>query len=77
MRSIEKVLKEIEKITGEKYIELRNSIEYTAIENQWNLIYDKLIHFFIPPKDEKDYKVLAIWTEKSIDELKKINKESE
>ena len=36
MRSIEKVLKEIEKITGEKYIELRNSIEYTAIENQWN-----------------------------------------
>ena len=33
-------------------------------------MYDRLIVDFIPPKTEIDYKVLSIWTTKSVAELK-------
>lgn len=33
-------------------------------------MYDRLIVAFIPPQTEMDYKVLSIWTTKTVEELK-------
>ena len=79
-RNIFQVLKQIKEALGEdneyseiKYVGIENieySLRYRPKEDVWNYVYDKLITDFIPPKTETDYKVLSIWTTKSIEELK-------
>lgn len=80
MRDIFKVLKQIKETLGEdnEYSEMKCGIDdleyalrYKAPEDQWNFIYDRLITNFIPPETQTDYRVLSIWTTKSIEELKK------
>lgn len=44
--------------------------ELIQAENWWNITYSILDKFVIPPKEEMDYKILSIWTTKSIEELK-------
>lgn len=44
--------------------------ELILSENWWNITYSILDKFVIPPKEEMDYKILSIWTTKSIEELK-------
>ena len=79
MRDIFKVLEQIKETLGEdnEYSEIKagiDDIEYSlrfkAPEDTWNYVYDKLIVNFIPPETEIDYKVLSIWTTKSVVELK-------
>lgn len=79
MRDIFKVLEQIKEALGEnnEYSEIKaeiDDIEYSlrfkAPEDTWNYVYDRLIVDFIPPKTEIDYKVLSIWTTKSVEELK-------
>lgn len=79
MRDIFKVLEEIKEALGEdnEYSEIKagvDDIEYSlrfkAPEDTWNYVYDKLITNFIPPETEIDYKVLSIWTTKTVEELK-------
>ena len=79
MRDIFKVLEQIKEALGEdnEYSEIKagiDDIEYSlrfkAPEDTWNYVYDRLIVEFIPPKTEIDYKVLSIWTTKSVEELK-------
>ena len=79
MRDIFKVLEQIKEALGEdnEYSEIKagiDDIEYSlrfkAPEDVWNYIYDKLIVNFIPPQTEIDYKVLSIWTTKTVEELK-------
>ena len=79
MRDIFKVLEQIKEALGEdnEYSEIKagiDDIEYSlrfkAPEDTWNYVYDRLIVDFIPPKTEIDYKVLSIWTTKSVAELK-------
>lgn len=41
----------------------------------WNYVYDRLIIDFIPPQTEIDYRVLSIWTAKTVEELKKEEKD--
>ena len=90
MRDIFKVLKQIKEALGEdnEYSEIKAGIEdieyslrFKAPEDTWNYVYDKLITNFIPPETEIDYKVLSIWTIKSVEELKEygsiIGKEGE
>lgn len=80
MRDIFKVLKQIKEALGEnnEYSEMKCGIDdleyalrYKAPEDTWDYAYDKLITNFISPETEIDYKVLSIWTTKSIKELKK------
>ena len=84
MRDIFKVLEQIKEILNEneEYDEIRSNIEniehslrFTAPEDVWNKVYDRLISSFIPPKTDIDYKILSIWTTKSIEELKKLESE--
>ena len=79
MRNIFEVLKQIKEALGEdnEYSEIKagiDDIEYSlrfkAPEDTWNYVYDKLIVNFIPPITEIDYKVLSIWTTKTVEELK-------
>lgn len=79
MRNIYKVLEQIKESLGEdnEYSEIKagiDDIEYSlrfkAPEDIWNYVYDRLIVEFIPPQTEIDYKVLSIWTTKSVEELK-------
>ena len=79
MREIFKVLEQIKETLGEdnEYSEIKagiDDIEYSlrfkAPEDRWNYVYDRLIVDFIPPKTEIDYKVLSIWTTKTVKELK-------
>lgn len=79
MRNIFEVLKQIKEALGEdnEYSEIKagiDDIEYSlrfkAPEDTWNYVYDRLIVDFIPPNTEIDYKVLSIWTTKSVEELK-------
>ena len=79
MRNIFDVLKQIKEALGEdnEYSEIKagiDKIEYSlgfkAPEDRWNYVYEKLIVDFIPPETEIDYKVLSIWTTKTIEELK-------
>lgn len=90
MRNIFEVLEQIKEALGEdnEYSEIKagiDDIEYSlrfkAPEDTWNYVYDKLITNFIPPETEIDYKVLSIWTIKSVEELKEygsiIGKEGE
>ncbi|HIU51427.1 MAG TPA: hypothetical protein IAB70_02205 [Candidatus Merdicola faecigallinarum] len=79
MRNIFDVLKQIKGALGEdnEYSEIKagiDDIEYSlgfkAPEDRWNYVYEKLIVDFIPPETEIDYKVLAIWTTKTVEELK-------
>jgi hypothetical protein len=82
MRNILDVLKQIEDVLDEEeYGEIKAGIEniryslrFKAPEDVWNYVYDKLIVEFIPPQTEIDYKVLSIWTTKSIEELKNTSK---
>lgn len=46
------------------------SLKYKPPENIWNYVFDKLITVFIPPSTDTDYKVLSIWTTKSVEDLK-------
>ena len=78
MRILSKVLEEIKEVLEEdnEYSEIKADIEdveyslrYTASELQWDYVYEKIIIAFIEPKTEIDYKVLSIWTTKSIEEL--------
>ncbi len=80
MRNIFDVLNQIKDILGEdnEYSEIKawiDDIEYSlrfkAPEDTWNYVYDRLIVEFIPPETEIDYKVLSIWTTKSVEELKR------
>ncbi len=80
MRDIFKVLEQIKEALGEdnEYSEIKADIEdieyslrFKAPEDVWNYVYDKLIVGFIPPETEIDYKVLSIWTTKTIEELKR------
>lgn len=80
MRDIFEVLEQIKKVLGEdnEYSEMKSGIEdieyalrFKAPEDQWNYVYDKFIENFIPPQTEIDYKVLSIWTTKSVEDLKK------
>lgn len=89
MRNIFDVLKQIKEALGEdnEYSEIKagiDNIEYSlgfkAPEDRWNYVYEKLIVDFIPPETEIEYKVLAIWTTKTVEELKegeKMSKEEE
>ena len=79
MREIFKVLEQIKETLGEdnEYSEIKagiDDIEYSlrfkAPEDVWDYVYDRLIVDFIPPKTEIDYKVLSIWTTKTVEELK-------
>ena len=79
MRDIYKVLEQIKEALGEdnEYSEIKagiDDIEYSlrfkAPEDTWNYVYDRLIVKFIPPETEIDYKVLSIWTTKTIEKLK-------
>lgn len=79
MRNIFKVLEQIKEVLGEdnEYGEIKANIEnieyslrFKAPEDVWNYAYDKLIVDFIPPETEIDYKVLSIWTTKTVEELK-------
>ena len=79
MRDIFNVLEQIKEVLGEnnEYSEMKCGIEdieyslrFKAPEDKWNYVYDKLIDNFIPPQTDIDYKVLSIWTTKSIEELK-------
>lgn len=79
MRDIFKVLKQIKESLGEdnEYSEIKAgiddieySLKYKSPEDVWNYVYDRLIVEFIPPQTEIDYKVLSIWTTKSVAELK-------
>lgn len=79
MRDIFKVLEQIKESLGEdnEYSEIKAGIDdieyslrYKSPEDVWNYVYDRLIVEFIPPKTEIDYKVLSIWTTKSVAELK-------
>ena len=79
MRNIFDVLKQIKNSLGEdnEYSEIKAGIDeieyslrYKASEDVWNYVYDKLIVDFIPPETEIDYKVLSIWTTKTVEELK-------
>ena len=79
MRDIFKVLEQIKNVLkeNEKYGEIEANIEnieyslrFKAPEDVWNYVYDKLIVSFIPPSTETDYKVLSIWTTKTVEELK-------
>lgn len=79
MRDIFKVLEQIKEALGEdnEYSEIKagiDDIEYSlrfkAPEDTWNYVYDRLIINFIPPKTEIDYKVLSIWTTKTVEELR-------
>ena len=82
MRNIFEVLEQIKEALGEdnEYSEIKagiDDIEYSlrfkAPEDTWNYVYDRLMVDFIPPKTETDYKVLSIWTTKSVAELKDYN----
>ena len=82
MRNIFKILKQIKETLGEdnEYSEIKagiDDIEYSlgfkAPEDTWNYVYDRLIMKFIPPQTDIDYKVLSIWTTKTVEELKKEN----
>ena len=79
VRDIFKVLEQIKEALGEdnEYSEIKagiDDIEYSlrfkAPEDTWNYVYDRLIINFIPPQTEIDYKVLSIWTTKTVEELK-------
>lgn len=79
MRDIFKVLEQIKDVLkeNEEYVEIEANIEnieyslrFKATEDTWNYVYDRLIVDFIPPKTEIDYKVLSIWTTKTVEELK-------
>ena len=79
MRDIFKVLEQIKEVLkeNEEYGEIEANIEnieyslgFKAPEDRWNYVYDRLIVDFIPPKTETDYKVLSIWTTKTVEELK-------
>ena len=77
MRDIFKVLEEIKQLSDDenfmkKIEKLEYSLSWKAPEDTWNYMYDVFITDFIPPKSELDYKVLSIWTTKSIEELKNI-----
>lgn len=80
-RNIYDVLNQIQDVlsTDEQYEEIASSIDdlkyalrFKAPEDIWNFVYDEFITDFIPPKTETDYKVLSIWTTKSVEELKKV-----
>lgn len=79
MRDIFKVLEQVKESLGEdnEYSEIKAGIDdieyslrYKAPEDMWDFVFEKLIVDFIPPQTEIDYKVLSIWTTKTIDELK-------
>lgn len=79
MRDIFKVLEQIKEVLkeNEEYGEIEANIEnieyslrFKAPEDRWNYVYDILIIEFIPPQTEIDYKVLSIWTTKTVEELK-------
>ena len=79
MRDIFDVLKQIKEALGEdnEYSEIKAgiddieySLEYKSPEDVWDYVYEKLIIDFIPPETEIDYKVLSIWTTKTVEELK-------
>ena len=79
MRDIFKVLEQIKEVLkeNEEYGEIeaniekiKHSLRFKAPEDTWNYMYDRLIVDFIPPKTETDYKVLSIWTTKTVEELK-------
>ena len=79
MRNIFDVLKQIKNALGEdnEYSEIKAGIDeieyslrYKASEDVWNYVYDKLRVDFIRPETEIDYKVLSIWTTKTVEELK-------
>lgn len=46
------------------------SLAFKPPEDMWNYVFDELITNFIPPSTDTDYKVLSIWTTKSIEDLK-------
>ena len=55
--------------------EINNKIAFKApelinAEKWWDITYATLNKQVIPPKEEIDYKILSIWTTKSIEELK-------
>lgn len=79
MRDIFDVLKQIKEALGEdnEYSEIKAgiddieySLKYKSPEDVWDYVYEKLIIDFIPPETEIDYKVLSIWTTKTVEELK-------
>ena len=49
---------------------LESTLRYIPQEWRGTQIYNELINEFIPPETEVDYKVLSIWTDKSIEALK-------
>ena len=78
MRDIFKVLEQIKEVLDdEEYGEIKanmdnieHALRYKAPELQWDYVYDRLIMSFIPPETDIDYKILSIWTTKSVDGLK-------
>lgn len=75
MRDIFKVLEQIKELSNDgdfirKVEKIDYSLRWKAPEDMWNYMYDAFITDYIPPKAELDYKILSIWTTKSVDELK-------
>lgn len=75
MRDIFKVLEQIKELSNDKEFleviaDIENALRYKAPEDSWNYVYDKFIVNYIPPETDIDYKILSIWTTKSVDELK-------
>ena len=78
-RKLDVVLEKINMVIGdnEKIGNIKRSLEYQAPECQWDYVYWNLIYDYIPPRLEKDFKVLAIWMEKSVEELKGLGDNSD
>lgn len=86
MRNIYDVIKNIKRLINRflidapnlkiKYIEqlynIEKEIRYMAPELVWDYVYTKFITKFIPPESELDYKILSVWTTKSVEELKEL-----
>ena len=75
MRDIFKVLEQIKELCNDEEFlevikEIENALRYKAPEDRWNYVYDKFIANYIPPETDIDYKILSIWTTKSVQELK-------
>lgn len=84
MRNIHDVLKNINRLINRflidvpneklKYINkltnIENDIRYMAPELVWDYVYNEFVANFVPPESELEYKILSIWTTKSVEELK-------
>ncbi len=86
MRDLKEVINQIMQLIASEYDyealyialdEVLEKINFKApeliiVEKWWDVTYSILNKYVIPPKEEMDYKILSIWTTKSIEELKNV-----